>query len=311
MANTELMDTEDELKFYQDVHTILDEAKSKSYEAANNIMTYAYWNVGKRIIEQEQKGNRKAKYGSYLIKRLSQELSDKYGTGFSVANIRNCRQLYLTFPKESYGYSLIGKINWWKDDYAFCDDGPYETEHVKVSKGDIVIDCGANIGISTANAVARKCKKVYAIEPVMNNSLANCKELFGDRMEICQVAVSDYEGSATIHINPDSCNDNSIYHVQNTLREELEIEVTTVDSLCETMSLQDIGYMKFYIDDLEGRMIAGAQETIRTYRPKIAIFPCRPDNTDALKSKLEELIRGIDSSYVFEYAYNKMFAYPV
>lgn len=112
MANTELMDTEDELKFYHDVHEILDEAKSKTYETANNIMTYAYWNVGKRIIEQEQKGNRKAKYGSYLIKRLSQELSDEYGTGFSVANIRNCRQLYLTFPKESYGYSLIGKICW-------------------------------------------------------------------------------------------------------------------------------------------------------------------------------------------------------
>lgn len=112
MADTELMDTEDELKFYHDVHEILDEAKSKTYEAANNIMTYAYWNVGKRIIEQEQKGNRKAKYGSYLIKRLSQELSDEYGTGFSIANIRNCRQLYLTFPKESYGYSLIGKIHW-------------------------------------------------------------------------------------------------------------------------------------------------------------------------------------------------------
>lgn len=39
-------------------------------------------------------------------------MSDEYGTGFSVANIRNCRQLYLTFPKESYGYSLIGKIHW-------------------------------------------------------------------------------------------------------------------------------------------------------------------------------------------------------
>ncbi len=112
MTNAELVETEEELHFYQDVHAILDEAKSKTYEAANNIMTYAYRNVGKRIIEQEQKGDRKAKYGSYLIKRLSQELSDEYGTGFSVANIRNCRQLYLTFPKESYGYSLIGKIRW-------------------------------------------------------------------------------------------------------------------------------------------------------------------------------------------------------
>lgn len=199
----------------------------------------------------------------------------------------------------------------WNGDYEYCDDGPYETEHVNVSEGDIVIDCGANIGISTANAVARKCKKVYAIEPVMNSSLVKCKQLFGDRMEICQVAVSDYEGSATIHINPDSCNDNSIYHVQNTLREELEVEVTTIDSLCEKMSLQDIGYIKFYIDDLDGRMIAGAREIIKGYKPKIAIFPCRPDNTDALKKKLEELIRDMDSSYIFEYAYNKMFAYTV
>ena len=106
------MDTQEELQFYQEVHAILDEAKSKIYEAANNIMTYAYWNVGRRIIEQEQKGARKAKYGAYLIKRLSQELSDEYGTGFSVANIRNCRQLYMTFPKESYGYSMIGKVCW-------------------------------------------------------------------------------------------------------------------------------------------------------------------------------------------------------
>ena len=43
MKNAELIDTEDELKFYQEVHAILDEAKSKTYEAANNIMTYACW----------------------------------------------------------------------------------------------------------------------------------------------------------------------------------------------------------------------------------------------------------------------------
>lgn len=79
---------------------------------ANNIMTYAYWDVGKRIVEQELKGATKAKYGSYIIKRLAQELSDKYGSGFSVANIKNCRQLYMTFPRESYGYSMIGKVHW-------------------------------------------------------------------------------------------------------------------------------------------------------------------------------------------------------
>ena len=112
MSDMKLMDTEAEVRFCKDVPKILDDAKNKKYAAANNIMTYAYWNVGKRIIEQEQKGDSKARYGSYLVKRLSQELSEEYGIGFSVANIRNCRQLYLTFPKESYGYSLIGKIHW-------------------------------------------------------------------------------------------------------------------------------------------------------------------------------------------------------
>lgn len=60
MSDMKLMDTEDEVRFYKDVHKILDDAKNKIYAVANNIMTYAYWNVGKRIIEQEQKGESKA-----------------------------------------------------------------------------------------------------------------------------------------------------------------------------------------------------------------------------------------------------------
>ena len=58
------------------------------------------------------KGSAKAKYGSYIIKRLTQELSDQYGTGFSIANIKNCRQLYVTFPQDSFGYSMIEKVHW-------------------------------------------------------------------------------------------------------------------------------------------------------------------------------------------------------
>lgn len=75
-------------------------------------MTYAYWNVGRRIVEQEQYGQEKAQYGSYLIKKLSIQLSDEFGTGFSIANLKNCRRFYLTFPEDSYGYSIAGKIPW-------------------------------------------------------------------------------------------------------------------------------------------------------------------------------------------------------
>ncbi len=112
MAGLELIDGEEERQFYKDVRDILENARSNAYMVANDIMTYAYWNVGKRIVEQELRGSTKAKYGSYIIKRLAQELSDQYGTGFSIANIKNCRQLYVTFPQDSFGYSMIGKVHW-------------------------------------------------------------------------------------------------------------------------------------------------------------------------------------------------------
>ncbi len=102
----------DEQQFYTDVYFILQQARERAYNSANGIMTYAYWNVGRRIVEQEQYGEKKAQYGSYLIKNLSIQLSDEFGTGFSVANLKNCRRFYLTFPEDSYGYSVVGKIPW-------------------------------------------------------------------------------------------------------------------------------------------------------------------------------------------------------
>ncbi len=102
----------DEQQFYMDVYFILQQARENAYNSANGIMTYAYWNVGRRIVEQEQYGEKKARYGSYLIRKLSIQLSDEFGTGFSVANLKNCRRFYLTFPEGSYGYSIAGKIPW-------------------------------------------------------------------------------------------------------------------------------------------------------------------------------------------------------
>lgn len=102
----------EEQQLYEDVRLILQQAREQAYSNVSTIMTYAYWNVGQRIVEQEQLGKKKAKYGSYLIRNLSKRLSDEFGTGFSVANLRNCRQFYLTFPKDSYGFSMAGKVTW-------------------------------------------------------------------------------------------------------------------------------------------------------------------------------------------------------
>ena len=62
------------------------------------MMVQTNWQIGKRIVEQEQKGKSRADYGDYLIVNLSRYLTDTLGKGFSEANIRNFRQFYLSFP---------------------------------------------------------------------------------------------------------------------------------------------------------------------------------------------------------------------
>lgn len=197
----------------------------------------------------------------------------------------------------------------WLNDYSRCEDGPYETDHVRIEENDIVIDCGANIGISTANAVARKCKKVYSIEPMANESLIKCRELYADIMSLHFLGLSDYQGTAEIYINPDASNDNSIYYIQNTLKEKQIVQVTTIDAFCGDEGITDVNFIKFYIDDTECRMLLGAKKTIIQYKPKLAIFPSLPHNTNELKRKIEKIIHGCNKDYVIEYAWNKMFAY--
>ena len=72
-------------------------------------MVEAYWNVGKRIVEEEQKGEDRAKYGTYLIKELSKELTAEFGKGFTPQNLRNMRQFYKSFPIRS---TLCSELSW-------------------------------------------------------------------------------------------------------------------------------------------------------------------------------------------------------
>lgn len=71
-------------------------------------MIEAYWNIGKSIIK-EQGGNEKAEYGTGLLKDLSKRMTQEFGKGFTVANLKNMRQFYLTFPNS---YALRSELTW-------------------------------------------------------------------------------------------------------------------------------------------------------------------------------------------------------
>src|SRR3990172_6461571 len=84
--------------FYQSVAEILRAARANAYRAVNFAMVEAYWNVGRMIVEEEQKGKERAEYGAALLKNLSNRLTGEFGAGFDERELRRMRQFYLLSP---------------------------------------------------------------------------------------------------------------------------------------------------------------------------------------------------------------------
>ena len=95
-------------QFYGEIKKILTDARNKVYQTANFAMVEAYWQIGKSIIE-EQKGEERAEYGSGLLKELSKQMTQDFGKGFTVSNLKNMRQFYLNFPNS---YALRSELSW-------------------------------------------------------------------------------------------------------------------------------------------------------------------------------------------------------
>lgn len=70
-------------QFYESIKAILQEARNRAYQTANFAMVEAYWNIGRKIID-EQNGKEKADYGTGLLKELSKQMTRDFGKGFTV-----------------------------------------------------------------------------------------------------------------------------------------------------------------------------------------------------------------------------------
>ncbi len=75
-------------------------------------MVEAYWKIGRRIVEEEQKGKGRADYGTQLIKSLSDSLTNDFGKGFSPTNLAGFRKFYLTFQSDEILYTVCTKLTW-------------------------------------------------------------------------------------------------------------------------------------------------------------------------------------------------------
>ncbi len=83
---------------FKRVVNILEQARNNTVLAVNSNMVKAYWLIGREIVLEIQDGKSRAAYGKELINSLSNQLSRKYGKGFSETNLQLFRKFYLTYP---------------------------------------------------------------------------------------------------------------------------------------------------------------------------------------------------------------------
>jgi len=97
------------IKLLDDITVLLEEARSKTVRQVNCILVQTYWEIGSRIVKGEQRGAERAGYGEELLKRLSQDLTKRFGRGFNLTNLKYMRQFYLAYPKS---HALRDELSW-------------------------------------------------------------------------------------------------------------------------------------------------------------------------------------------------------
>ena len=104
-----LTENSEYMKLIENIKQIINEAKYNIAKSVNTNMVQAYWNIGRYIVEFEQGGSFKAKYGEALLTNLSKDLKLRFGRGYSRPNLNNMRKFYIYYP---ICQNIYDKLSW-------------------------------------------------------------------------------------------------------------------------------------------------------------------------------------------------------
>lgn len=93
----------------QNIRNLLITSRNQVVQTVNSVMVQTYWNIGKIIVEDEQKGETRAEYGKKQLEIISKTLTEEFGKGFDTRNLRNMRQFYMIFPNWN---AVSTKLSW-------------------------------------------------------------------------------------------------------------------------------------------------------------------------------------------------------
>ena len=98
-----------ENKMYLEIKDLIESSKRKAYITVNTILLDLYWHIGENIVNNLQKGEKRAKYGEHVLKNLSIRLTEQYGKGYSLRTLKYARQFYMCFQ---IGQALLAQLSW-------------------------------------------------------------------------------------------------------------------------------------------------------------------------------------------------------
>ena len=101
-----------DVSLYQDVCYLIEQGRERAYNAVSQQMVETYWNIGKRIVEEEQQGKERAEYGEQIIEKLSKQLTFRYGRGFGPRYLRSFRKFYQIVDSYEIWKSRFPNLTW-------------------------------------------------------------------------------------------------------------------------------------------------------------------------------------------------------
>lgn len=234
-------------------------------------------------------------------------------------NLNGCIFPY-TASKDFEWMLTVALADTWGEELGLLDndEGLYEIENVRLRKGDVVLDAGANIGLFTAYAAHKGCK-VFAVEPLPQNIkwLELVAQLNADRdydIKIIECALSDYNGRATLANNGNDLGGGTIESdilANNMKRDKRQVNYTytnaiTIDTLAEIGVIDRLDFIKADIEGAEIAMLRGGTETIFEHKPRLSLCSYHR-NTDM--EELESTILDIRGDYKIINGEKKIYAY--
>ena len=107
-----MADLKNNSEVLNDIRKIIEQGRHQAYAAAGQAAIATYWGIGRRIVEEEQHGDERAKYGTHLITELAAKLIPIFGNNYSKRNLQHYRKFYILFPDYSKVYEFVHNLNW-------------------------------------------------------------------------------------------------------------------------------------------------------------------------------------------------------